>query len=60
MLRVLKNHAPVTRMQYQFLTPIEIHTAHFLENQFPMACRFSLDPQKIKVDIFEFLSSQYY
>ena len=31
LLRVLKQHAPETQKQYQYLMPLENQTAHFLQ-----------------------------
>ena len=60
MLRILKNHAPGGRKEYQFLTPIESHTALFLSAKFPQACRFNLDPTLTEVNVYDFLTREYY
>ena len=44
LLRVIKIHCPERHFQYQFLVPIENHTAHFLQRSFPEVCKFSLKP----------------
>ena len=51
-LRVIKGHGPPTGFEYQYLTPIENSTAKYLQQRYPDACFFALEPRHQKFDVF--------